>query len=93
MEDRILKNHKISIFNRGTGVVSGVKEVISFDPNEIILDTEQGIMMIHGEDLHVTKLTVEKGEVELEGRVDSLAYSDNDSSEGMRGGFIRRLFG
>ena len=42
MEERILKSHKISLFNRSSGIISGVKEVISFDPNEIILDTEQG---------------------------------------------------
>ncbi|MFQ9749480.1 MAG: YabP/YqfC family sporulation protein [Anaerobutyricum soehngenii] len=56
MEERILKSHKISIFNRSSGIISGVKEVISFDPNEIILDTEQGMLMIQGEELHVTKL-------------------------------------
>ena len=60
MEERILKSHKISLFNRSSGIISGVKEVISFDPNEIILDTEQGMLMIQGEELHVTKLTVEK---------------------------------
>ena len=93
MEERIMKNHKIALYNRGTGVVSGVREVISFDPLEIVLDTEQGILMIHGEDLHVTKLTVEKGEVELEGTVDSMIYSENDSGGGTKaGGFIRRLF-
>ena len=65
MEERILKSHKISIFNRSSGIISGVKEVISFDPNEIILDTEQGMLMIQGEELHVTKLTVENGEYSL----------------------------
>ena len=39
MEERILKSHKISLFNRSSGIISGVKEVISFDPNEIILDS------------------------------------------------------
>ena len=47
MEERILKSHKISLFNRSSGIISGVKEVISFDPNEIILDTEQGLSLIH----------------------------------------------
>ena len=89
MEERILKSHKISIFNRSSGIISGVKEVISFDPNEIILDTEQGMLMIQGEELHVTKLTVEKGEVEIEGLVYSMVYSDEG---GMTGGLLRRLF-
>lgn len=92
MEERIMKNHKISLFNRNNGIINGVRDVISFDLNEIILDTEQGILVIHGEDLHVTKLTVEKGEVELEGIVDSLIYSDSGPAKGERGGIMRRLF-
>lgn len=92
MEERILKGHKVSLFNRNNGLISGVKEVISFDPNEIILDTEQGMLMIQGEELHVTKLTVEKGEVELEGLVYSMVYSDDRGMRGEKGGLFRRLF-
>lgn len=92
MEERILKGHKVSLFNRNNGIISGVKEVISFDPNEIILDTEQGMLMIQGEELHVTKLTVEKGEVELEGLVYSMVYSDDGGMRGEKGGLFRRLF-
>lgn len=92
MEERIMKNHKLSLFNRNTGMISGVREVISFDPGEIILDTEQGMLAVHGEDLHVTKLTVEKGEIEIEGIVDSLIYSDHGPAGGEKGGWIRRLF-
>ena len=92
MEERILKSHKISIFNRSSGIISGVKEVISFDPNEIILDTEQGMLMIQGEELHVTKLTGEKGEVEIEGLVYSMVYSDEGGMTGEKGGLLRRLF-
>ena len=61
MEERMMKNHSITLYNRSSGVVTGVRDVISFDLNEIILDTEQGILMIHGDELHVTRLTVEKG--------------------------------
>ena len=82
MEERILKSHKISLFNRSSGIISGVKEVISFDPNEIILDTEQGMLMIQGEELHVTKLTL----------VYSMVYSDDGYMKGEKGGLLRRLF-
>ena len=78
MEERILKSHKISLFNRSSGIISGVKEVISFDPNEIILDTEQGMLMIQGEELHVTKVRVDSGAVEIEG----LVYGRVSSEDG-----------
>ncbi|MDO5147392.1 MAG: sporulation protein YabP [Eubacteriales bacterium] len=93
MEERGMRNHKISLFNRNSGMINGVKEVVSFDLNEIILDTEQGLLMIHGEDLHVTRLTVEKGEVEIEGLVDSMVYSEQGGIKGEKGGLLRRLFG
>ena len=66
MEERILKSHKISLFNRSSGIISGVKEV--------------------------TKLTVEKGEVEIEGLVYSMVYSDDGYMKGEKGGLLRRLF-
>lgn len=66
--------------------------VISFDLNEILLETEQGMLLIKGKDLNVTKLTLDKGEVEIDGRVDSLTYSD--MKPGLKGenGFLERLF-
>lgn len=93
MEDvRANKSHKITLNNRGAGLITGVNAVISFDPNEVLLETEQGVLLIKGTDLNVTKLTLEKGEVEVDGRVDSFTYSD--MKPGMKGenGLFNRLF-
>lgn len=77
MEERtIQKNHKLVINNRKTSLVTGVADVLSFDLNEILLETEQGMMMVKGSDLHVNRLSLEKGEVDLSGNIDSIAYSD-----------------
>ena len=86
------KSHKITLNNRGAGVITGVNAVISFDPNEVLLETEQGVLLIKGTDLNVTKLTLEKGEVQVDGRVDSFTYSD--LKPGMKGenGLFNRLF-
>lgn len=70
------KVHKIMLTNRKSGILSGVIDVLSFDVGEILLETEQGMLMIKGNDLHVNRLNLEKGEIDLEGRIDSLAYSD-----------------
>ena len=85
------KAQKLTLFNRSDGLVTGVKDVLSFDAKEILLDTQLGLLMIRGEDLHVTRLTVEKGEVALEGRVDSLVYSDQKAEEDS-GHFFQKLF-
>ena len=78
MEERQMpaKAHKLIVNNRKTSMVTGVLDVLSFDLNEILLETEQGMLMVKGTDLHVNRLSVEKGEVDLSGNIDSIAYSD-----------------
>ena len=77
MEERQMpaKAHKLIVNNRKTSMVTGVLDVLSFDLNEILLETEQGMLMVKGTDLHVNRLSVEKGEVDLSGNIDSIAYS------------------
>lgn len=86
-----MKSHKISLTGRESGLVTGVKDVISFEAEEVVLDTEMGVLVIHGSDLRVTRLTVEKGEVDLSGNVDSLVYARSSLAE-EKGGLFRRLF-
>ena len=65
MEERQLvkpQNHRLVINNRKTGTVTGVLDVLSFDLNEILLETEQGMLMVKGTDMHVNRLNLEKGE-------------------------------
>ena len=91
-EVRSVKGHKVTLHNRGNGVITGVNAVISFDPKEILLETEQGVLLIKGSDLNVNKLTLEKGEIEVDGRVDSFTYSDMKPDHKGDNGFINRLF-
>lgn len=78
MEDlnSTVRMHKLTMSNRKNCTLTGVNDVLSFDIHEILLETEQGMLMIKGDDLHVSRLTLDKGEVDVEGKVDSLTYSD-----------------
>lgn len=92
MEEKSVKtNHNISMRSRETAVITGVKDVLSFDAGEVLLDTEQGILMIRGQELHVSRLTLEKGEVDVDGRIDSLTYSDTGYGKSGES-FLGRLF-
>lgn len=84
--------HKVVISNRKSGVLSGVIDVLSFDVGEILLETELGMLMIKGNDLHVNRLTLEKGEIDIEGRIDSFTYSDVKASSKQGESFLGRLF-
>lgn len=86
------RQHKFVLNNRKDCTISGVADVLSFDVNEILLETDQGMLMIRGSGLHVTHLTLEKGEIEIDGKVDSLTYSENASSSGSENSFFAKLF-
>lgn len=91
-EKQYAKAHKLLLNNRRTGTVSGVTDVISFDIAEILLETEQGMLTIKGADLHVNRLTLEKGEVDIEGRIDSMAYSEVTDFHKAGSSLLGRLF-
>jgi sporulation protein YabP len=80
-KQQILKGHKLNINARKTAMITGVNDVLSFDAGEVLLQTEQGVLMIRGSELHVNRLTLEKGEVDIDGRIDSLTYSDAAGSK------------
>ena len=84
--------HKLMLNNRNVCMVSGVSDVLSFDLREILLETEQGMLMIRGNELHVNRLTLDKGEVDIDGRIDSFVYSDTAASGEKQESFFARLF-
>lgn len=91
-EKREKRGHRLTIDNRRNGTISGVVDVLAFDVNEICLETEQGLLTIRGKELHISRLTLERGEVDLEGNVDALVYS-NGTGKGKNGRSAwKRLF-
>ena len=84
--------HKMVLAGRRTCNLTGISEVLSFDVNEIILETDMGMLMIKGSELHVNRLTLEKGEVDIEGRVDSFTYSEQTSLGAKGESLLARLF-
>ncbi len=91
-EKQYSKAHRVSLNNRRTGTITGVTDVISFDISEILLETEQGLLAIKGNDLHVNRLTLEKGEVDIEGRIDGLSYSEITDYQKAGESLLGRLF-
>ncbi len=84
--------HKMTMTNRKNCTVNGVKDVLSFDIHEVLLETEQGMLMIKGDDLHVNRLTLEKGEVDVDGKIDSFTYSDVAESGRKGESLLAKLF-
>ncbi|NBI08497.1 sporulation protein YabP [Colidextribacter sp. OB.20] len=83
-------SHHIILEEREQLVVSGVEEVESFDENTILLTTAQGALEIQGEELHIEKLSLDGGDLKVEGRVNALLYGEENRP---RGGLLARLLG
>lgn len=82
-------NHNIMLEGREQLTITGVDEVESFDENTIIMHTAQGGLVVRGEELHIEKLSLDGGDLKVEGRIESLTYEDDAGSSG---GLFARLF-
>lgn len=81
--------HKLTLNDRSSLNVTGVTEVISFDENAVILRTGQGTLAVHGERLHLKTLSLDGGQMAVDGHVTALLYEEPRPA----GGLLRRLFG
>ena len=69
-----MNEHSIMMANRKSVELSGITNVINFDEEEVILETVMGFLEIGGEELHITMLNLDKGQVAVVGSINHLAY-------------------
>lgn len=82
--------HRLELEGRERLTVTGVEDVERFDDTGIVMSTTAGVVTVTGEGLHIGQLSLEGGELHVDGRIDSVSYEE--LSQG-RGGLLRRLFG
>lgn len=92
-DDRKLNanRHAIIMEKREHISITGVTDVLSFDEDSIIADTEMGLLVLKGANLHVSKLNLDDGEVIVDGQIDSLEYNDGQLMKG-KSSFLSKLF-
>ena len=78
--------------NRSKLSISGVLDVLSFDDQVVIVETELGLLTIKGENLRINKLSIDTSEVIVEGDISYLAYSDKNADKTSKGSFISKIF-
>lgn len=81
--------HNIVLEDRRMLTVSGVSDVDSFDEETVIVFTDLGELTIRGSNLHINRLSVEVGELTVEGNIAALIYSDEAPKSG---GFFSKVF-
>ena len=77
--------------NRGKLNVSGVNDVLSFDDQVVMVETELGLLTVKGEGLRINKLSIDTSEVIVEGDISYLAYSDKEMEKN-KSSIISKIF-
>ena len=81
--------HKLALSERKQLTMSGVSEVMSFDDTAVVLRTALGVLTVQGKDLQLKNLSLDGGNVAVEGDIGALYYEEPRQP----GGWLRRLFG
>lgn len=86
-----MEENNIVIENREKMTISGVTDVLSFDDQIIILETNLGLLTIKGENLKINKLNIDTSDFSLNGRILGISYSDGTFT-GKQNNFLGKIF-
>lgn len=87
-EEKLQFPHRLTLSDRRQLTVSGVTEVVSFDENAVLLRTELGDLLIQGSALQLRQLSLDGGQVAVDGTVSAMIYEEPRPA-----GWLRRLLG
>lgn len=91
-ERRNTSKHKVIIEKRERVFITGVIDVMSFDEESIVTETEMGTLIIRGVGLHVNALNLEKGELEVDGEIENTTYEDESPLSKNKGSLFGKIF-
>lgn len=78
-----LHNHTLSLENRELITLTGITDVPGFDEETVNLKTPLGTLIIKGNSLHISRLSLDTGEVSVDGRINSLQYLGDTRQKGI----------
>ncbi len=100
MEDRknVVQNNSNNIIqnlileNREKLTITGVVDVLSFDDQIVIVETQLGLLTIKGEELRINKLSLDSSEVIIDGEIFNLGYSEVGMNKKSNGSILGKIF-
>lgn len=84
--------HKVVVEQRELALLTGILDVISFDEESIIAETDLGIIILRGANLHVNRLNLDNGELDIDGEISSVIYEDTNSFSKGKASFLSKMF-
>lgn len=91
-EERRAGRHKLTIDQRENAVITGVLDVISFDEQQVVCETDMGVLVLQGDDLHVAALDLDKGTLNIFGRINTMNYEENVQTGRKKGSMFGKIF-
>lgn len=88
MDSQMAAPHKLTLNDRKSLSMTGVTEVVSFDENTVVLKTSLGLLSIYGQDLQLKNLSLDGGQLAVDGNISAFIYEQPRKT-----GALRRLFG
>lgn len=94
MNNEILlsNNHEVKIVDRKEIYLTGIKKIKSFDPEEFLLESTMGVLIIKGSGLELLRLDTHDGNVKIKGRINSYQYLENGKTKNKEESFVAKLF-
>ena len=90
MQNSVIQN--LILENREKLSISGALDVLSFDDQIVILETELGLLTVKGENLRINKLSLDTGEVIIDGEIYNMGYSEKELDKKSGGGLLGKIF-
>lgn len=81
--------HKLSLNERKQLTMTGVTEVVSFDETAVVLRTALGTLEVQGQDLQLKTLSIDGGQVAVDGNISALIYEEPRTQQGFWGRLFR----
>lgn len=76
--------HALQLKQRKNLTMNGVTEVVSFEESTVVLETVQGTLVVQGQGLQLKTLSLEGGQVAVDGSISALIYEEPRQSRGWR---------
>jgi sporulation protein YabP len=83
------KLHNLMMEGREKLTISGVEHMGECNEDKVVFYTTMGVLEIHGTDMNINKLNLENGEVQVDGMVYDMSYTDEDTKHMS---FLQKLF-
>ncbi|MCL2350678.1 MAG: sporulation protein YabP, partial [Defluviitaleaceae bacterium] len=85
MSEQKRSQHKLTVDQRESVAITGVLDVISFDEEQVVCETDMGVLILRGANLHVASLNLEIGSLAIFGEIVSINYESAGVNPGQRG--------